>query len=41
MIYLIDQNEDFTQSYSREEIQNLIDDNKIGLNTKYLDRAME
>ncbi len=33
MIYLIDQNEEFTQSYSREEIQNLIDDNKIGLNT--------
>ena len=33
MIYLIDQNEEFTESYSKEEIQNLIDNNKIGLNT--------
>jgi hypothetical protein len=33
MIYLIDQNEEFTQSYTSNEIQNLIDENKIGLNT--------
>jgi hypothetical protein len=33
MIYLIDQNEEFNQSYSKEEIQKLIDENKIGLNT--------
>ena len=33
MNYLIDQNEQFTQSYSIEEVQKLIDENKIGLNT--------
>jgi hypothetical protein len=34
MIYLIDQNDDYKDDYSRDEIQKLIDENKIGLNTE-------
>ena len=34
MTYLIDQNDDFKESYSKDEIQKLIDENKIGLNTE-------
>jgi hypothetical protein len=34
MNFLINQNDEFTQSYSREEVQNLIDEKKIGLNTE-------
>jgi hypothetical protein len=33
MNYLIDQNDEFTGNYSREDVQALINENKIGLNT--------
>ena len=34
MKFLINQNDQFTQSYSRDEVQSLIDENKIGTNTE-------
>jgi hypothetical protein len=34
MKFLINQNDQFTQSYSRDDIQNLIDEKKIGINTE-------
>ena len=34
MKYLINQNDQFTQSYSSDEVQSLIDEKKIGTNTE-------
>jgi hypothetical protein len=34
MKFLINQNDQFTQSYSRDEVQSLIDEKKIGTNTE-------
>ena len=34
MNFLINQNDQYTQTYTREEVQNLIDEKKIGFNTE-------
>jgi len=34
MNFLINQNDQFTQSYTREDVQKLIDEKRIGLNTE-------
>lgn len=34
MNFLINQNNEFTQSYTKEEVQNLLDEKKIGVNTE-------
>ena len=34
MNFLINQNDQYTQSYTREDVQSLIDEKKIGLNTE-------
>ena len=34
MNFLINQNDQFTQNYTRQDVQNLIDERKIGLNTE-------